>query len=92
MSNFATAKIERLGIAARRSYISQKASNSRNWLAVAWVQDVRSAARCSPRLDVVLGCAALSVEILVERLCLPARPIGEDEAVSVPGVPHRRRL
>jgi len=41
--------IERLGIDTRRPHMSQYApacKNSRNWLAVAFVHEVRSAARC----------------------------------------------
>lgn len=47
----------------------------------------RSGAGCAvsgkmrlPGLDVVLGCAALAVDILVERLGLPTGKIGDDEA------------
>src|ERR1019366_3603316 len=49
VSNCATRHIERLGIDARRPHMIQYApacKNSRNWLAVAFVHEVRSAARC----------------------------------------------
>ena len=48
VSNWATRHIERFGIDTRSPHISQYAPacrNNRNWLAVAFEQDVRSAAR-----------------------------------------------
>ena len=49
MSNWATRHIDRRGIDWRRPHINQYAPacrNKRSWLALAFMQDVRSAARC----------------------------------------------
>ncbi len=56
-------------------------STRRNWLAAAWQQEVRSAAKWGlPGLYVVLGLAATTAEILVQRAGTGAGDVGDDKA------------
>ena len=84
MSNWATRHIERFGIDTRSPHISQYAPacrNNRNWLAVAFEQDVRSAARwVFQDLIWFSALAAPAIDILVEPASVAFAQIGDDEA------------
>src|SRR3954452_161956 len=83
MSNWATRHGERLGISARRLHSSQYAPacrNSRNWLALALVQEVRSAARCVFHAFVIFRGAAPAIDVVIERTSVSGRQARDDEA------------
>ncbi|UVK50368.1 hypothetical protein DBIPINDM_008075 (plasmid) [Mesorhizobium sp. AR02] len=84
VSNWATAKLERFGITARRPHIRPVSTGMQEEPELVGRRSGAGGAVGGkmrlPRLDVVFGGAAPAVEVLVERLGLAAGKVGDDEA------------